>query len=98
MGKFPRIVAARAFTHTFRIDGRIRGAKRTEPADKLDSMLDPDAIAANYWNVCGNRAALWLGKCDCGLGPKFSSWTQLFSGGPGVAVAVVTTAAVLSCR
>jgi hypothetical protein len=67
-------------TH-FVIDGRIRGAKRTEPADKLDSMLDPDAIAANYRNVCGNRAALWLGKWDCGLGPKLSSWTQLFSTG-----------------
>jgi hypothetical protein len=27
------------------IDGRIRSAKRTEPLDEPDSMLDPDAIA-----------------------------------------------------
>src|SRR5262245_3579747 len=67
----PRIVAARAFTHTFRGDGRIRGAKRTEPADKLDSMLDPDAIATNYWNVCGNRAALCWGNGTAALDQNF---------------------------
>src|SRR6188508_1325241 len=32
----------------FVIDGAIRNPGRVEPADKPDSMLDPDAIAANY--------------------------------------------------
>ena len=55
-------------------------------------MLDPDAIATNYWNCFwGNRAALWLGKWDCGLGPKFSVDPVILDG-PGVAVAVATTA------
>src|SRR5262249_16522539 len=48
----------------FVIDGGIRSARRTEPADKPDSMLDPDAIAANYWNVlCQPRSARpWVKK------------------------------------
>ena len=42
----------------FVIDGGIRSARRTEPTDKPDSMLDPDAIATNYWNVlCQPRSA-----------------------------------------
>ena len=35
----------------FVIDGGIRSAARTEPADRPDSMLDPDAIAMSYWSV-----------------------------------------------
>ena len=35
----------------FVIDGGIRNPGRTEPPDKPDSMLDPDAIAASYWHV-----------------------------------------------
>ena len=35
----------------FVIDGGIRSTVRSEPADKPDSFLDPDAIAASYWNV-----------------------------------------------
>src|SRR5258707_4801884 len=35
----------------FVIDGGIRSAARTEPADRPDSMIDPDAIALSYWNV-----------------------------------------------
>ena len=35
----------------FVIDGGIRSAARIEPADRPDSMLDPDAIALSYWNV-----------------------------------------------
>ena len=35
----------------FVIDGGIRSAARAEPADRPDSMLDPDAIALSYWNV-----------------------------------------------
>src|ERR1700760_2209745 len=38
-------------TALFVIDGATRSAARTEPADRPDSMLDPDAIAASYWNV-----------------------------------------------
>src|SRR6202043_1938077 len=35
----------------FVIDGGIRSAARAEPADRPDSMLDPDAIAASYLDV-----------------------------------------------
>ena len=42
----------------FVIDGGVRSATRQEPDDKPDSFLDPDAIAANYWNVlCQDRSA-----------------------------------------
>ncbi len=42
----------------FVIDGAIRNPGRSEPADKPDSMLDPDAIAEAYWQViCQNRSA-----------------------------------------
>jgi NAD(P)-dependent dehydrogenase (short-subunit alcohol dehydrogenase family) len=43
----------------FVIDGRIRSAKRVEPVDKPDSMLDSDAIAANYWNVLCQPRSAW---------------------------------------
>src|SRR5689334_6537758 len=33
------------------IDGGIRSARRADPPDKPDSTLDPDAIAATYFNV-----------------------------------------------
>src|SRR5262249_18886188 len=35
----------------FVIDGGIRSDRRSEPADRPDSMLDPDAIAATYLPV-----------------------------------------------
>ena len=35
----------------FVIDGGIKSAERQEPAERPDSMLDPDAIAASYWSV-----------------------------------------------
>src|SRR4029077_10555796 len=35
----------------FVTDGGIRSAARSEPADRPDSMLDPDAIAASYLQV-----------------------------------------------
>ena len=35
----------------FVIDGGIRSAARPVPADKPDSLLDPDAIAETYWHV-----------------------------------------------
>ena len=43
----------------FVIDGGIRSKARTEPADKPDSMLDPDAIAFSYWNVLQQPRSAW---------------------------------------
>jgi NAD(P)-dependent dehydrogenase (short-subunit alcohol dehydrogenase family) len=43
----------------FVIDGGIRSAMRTEAADRPDSMLDPDAIALNYWNVLQQPRSAW---------------------------------------
>jgi NAD(P)-dependent dehydrogenase (short-subunit alcohol dehydrogenase family) len=43
----------------FVIDGGIRSSARTEPADRPDSMLDPDAIALNYWNVLQQPRSAW---------------------------------------
>ncbi len=44
----------------FVIDGAIRNPGRVEPADKPDSMLDPDAIAANL-SWCAEPAAFGMG-------------------------------------
>ncbi|CCD97442.1 SDR family NAD(P)-dependent oxidoreductase [Bradyrhizobium sp. STM 3809] len=43
----------------FVIDGGIRSAARQEPADRPDSMLDPDAIAASYWSVLQQPRSAW---------------------------------------
>ena len=43
----------------FVIDGGIRSAARVEPADRPDSMLDPDAIALSYWNVLQQPRSAW---------------------------------------
>ena len=43
----------------FVIDGGIRSAARAEPADRPDSMLDPDAIALSYWNVLQQPRSAW---------------------------------------
>jgi len=43
----------------FVIDGGIRSAARAEAADRPDSMLDPDAIAENYWNVLQQPRSTW---------------------------------------
>jgi NAD(P)-dependent dehydrogenase (short-subunit alcohol dehydrogenase family) len=43
----------------FVIDGGIRSATRSEPADRPDSMLDPDAIALSYWNVLQQPRSAW---------------------------------------
>ena len=32
---------------------------RAEPADRPDSMLDPDAIALSYWNVLQQPRSAW---------------------------------------
>jgi NAD(P)-dependent dehydrogenase (short-subunit alcohol dehydrogenase family) len=48
----------------FVIDGAIRNPGRTEPADKPDSMLDPDAIAANYWHVVQQPRSAWTWEVE----------------------------------
>lgn len=56
----------------FVIDGGIRNPGRTEPADKPDSMLDPDAIAANYLHVLKQPRSAWTWEIE--LRP----WTEKF--------------------
>jgi len=43
----------------FVIDGGIRSAARLDPADRPDSLLDPDAIALSYWNVLQQPRSAW---------------------------------------
>ena len=54
------------------IDGAIRNPGRTEPSDKPDSMLDPDAIAASYWHVVQQPRSAWTWEVE--LRP----WTERF--------------------
>jgi NAD(P)-dependent dehydrogenase (short-subunit alcohol dehydrogenase family) len=48
----------------FVIDGGIRSAARTEPTDRPDSMLDPDAIALSYWNVMQQPRSAWTWEME----------------------------------
>jgi NAD(P)-dependent dehydrogenase (short-subunit alcohol dehydrogenase family) len=53
----------------FVIDGTIRNPKRsvhprTEPADKPDSMLDPDAIAQTYLDVLRQHRSAWTWEVE----------------------------------
>jgi NAD(P)-dependent dehydrogenase (short-subunit alcohol dehydrogenase family) len=48
----------------FVIDGGIRSAVRSEPADRPDSMLDPDAIAQSYWNVLQQPRSAWTWELE----------------------------------
>lgn len=48
----------------FVIDGGIRSASRTDPADKPDSMLDPDAIAETYWHVVQQPRSAWTWEVE----------------------------------
>ena len=48
----------------FVIDGGIRSAARSEPADRPDSMLDPDAIALGYWNVLQQPRSAWTWELE----------------------------------
>ena len=41
------------------VDGGIRSASRLEPADKPDSMLDPDAIAQTMMDVVAQPRSCW---------------------------------------
>jgi len=46
------------------IDGGIRSARNPEPADKPDSLLDPDAIAANYLHVIHQPRSVWTTEIE----------------------------------
>jgi NAD(P)-dependent dehydrogenase (short-subunit alcohol dehydrogenase family) len=48
----------------FVIDGGIRSARRTEPADTPDSLLDPDAIAASYLHVLQQPRSAWTWEIE----------------------------------
>lgn len=43
----------------FNIDGGIRSAQRPVPADRPDSLLDPDAIAQTYIDVLKQHRSAW---------------------------------------
>jgi NAD(P)-dependent dehydrogenase (short-subunit alcohol dehydrogenase family) len=46
------------------IDGGIRSARRGEPADAPDSLLDPDAIAATYLQVIRQPRSVWAWEIE----------------------------------
>jgi NAD(P)-dependent dehydrogenase (short-subunit alcohol dehydrogenase family) len=48
----------------FVIDGAIRNPGRVEPADKPDSMLDPEAIAATYLSVLKQPRSAWTWEVE----------------------------------
>ncbi|HYM17383.1 MAG TPA: SDR family NAD(P)-dependent oxidoreductase [Micropepsaceae bacterium] len=48
----------------FVIDGAIRNPGRVEPADKPDSMLDPDAIAENYLHMLRQPKSAWTWEIE----------------------------------
>jgi NAD(P)-dependent dehydrogenase (short-subunit alcohol dehydrogenase family) len=48
----------------FIIDGAIRNPGRTEPPDRPQSMLDPDAIAQNYLHVLRQPRSTWTWELE----------------------------------
>jgi NAD(P)-dependent dehydrogenase (short-subunit alcohol dehydrogenase family) len=48
----------------FVIDGGIRSATRLDPPERPDSFLDPDAIAASYWNVLQQPRSAWTWELE----------------------------------
>jgi len=48
----------------FVIDGGIRSASRPVPADKPDSLLDPDAIAQSYLHVLQQPRSAWTQEVE----------------------------------
>ena len=48
----------------FVIDGGIRSAARSEPPERPDSMLDPEAIALSYWNVLQQPRSAWTWELE----------------------------------
>jgi NAD(P)-dependent dehydrogenase (short-subunit alcohol dehydrogenase family) len=56
----------------FNIDGGIRSAQRPVPADKPDSLLDPDAIAQTYIDVLKQQRSAWS------LEVEVRPWVEIF--------------------
>jgi len=48
----------------FVIDGGVRSATRPVPADRPDSLLDPDAIAETYWHVLQQQRSAWTWEVE----------------------------------
>lgn len=48
----------------FVIDGGVRSARRHEPADRPDSMLDPDAIAETYLAILRQPRSAWTWEVE----------------------------------
>jgi NAD(P)-dependent dehydrogenase (short-subunit alcohol dehydrogenase family) len=48
----------------FVIDGAIRNPSRTEPPDRPDSMLDPDAIARTYLDIIRQPRSAWTWEVE----------------------------------
>jgi NAD(P)-dependent dehydrogenase (short-subunit alcohol dehydrogenase family) len=48
----------------FVIDGGIRSARRPVPADKPDSLLDPDAIAQTYLHILQQPRSAWTHEVE----------------------------------
>ena len=48
----------------FVIDGAIRSERRVEPADRPDSMLDPDAIAETYLAILKQPRSAWTWEVE----------------------------------
>ncbi len=48
----------------FVIDGAIRNPGRSEPTDKPDSMLDPDAIARSYLDILMQPKSAWTWELE----------------------------------
>ena len=46
------------------VDGGIRSAVRAEPADRPDSMLDPDAIAQIYLDLLRQQRSAWAWEIE----------------------------------
>jgi len=46
------------------IDGGIRSARRGEPAEAPDSLLDPDAIAATYLHIIRQPRSAWAWEIE----------------------------------
>src|SRR5215467_5473130 len=46
------------------VDGGIRSGRRPEPAERPDSMLDPDAIAATYLHVLQQPRSAWTWEVE----------------------------------
>src|SRR5271154_6186796 len=54
------------------IDGGVRGARRSDPADRPDSTLDPDAIAQTYLDVLRQPRSAWS------LEVEMRPWVETF--------------------